>query len=476
MKGRIKFNQQKVGFFRYKRLKNNNYLLTNDGGEFVILSSDQFKKLLEGKIMPKSSLYPVLQEQGLIRDQLNFSDLISQYQNKNFFLFQGPTLHIIVITLRCNFKCVYCHASSRPPKEKGYDMDKKTAQKTADIILRSPSRYLAIEFQGGEPLLNWPVVKFIVEYVKKKNKIFKKDIEFRLVSNFSQMDDKKMKFLSKNNVTLCTSLDGPERIHNTNRVWTGGNNYKTVVKWLTKAQKLYKKRFKPAALTTISRYSLKYPKEIVDEFIKRRLENIFIRPLNPLGFAKKLEQEIGYPAEEYLDFYKKVLNYTIEYAIKHPESPFRERYAIIMLKKILADHDPNYLELRSPCGAGIGQLLYNYDGKVYTCDEGRMLGEDTFCLGDVRKDSYENIISHPTVKKMCLVSNLEGLTCDFCVYKPYCGVCPIYNYATLGSIFSAMPANEKCKINKGIFDFLFEKLQNKKIRKLFEKWIKHPTR
>ena len=476
MKSPIKLNQQKVGFFRYKQLKNNKYLLTNDSGEFVILPPKQFKKLLKGEIKPKSSLFPILQEQGLIRDQLNFSDLILQYQKKNFFLFQGPTLHIIVITLRCNFKCVYCHASSRPLEEKGYDLDKKTSQKIVDIILRSPSKNLAIEFQGGEPLLNWPVVRFIVEYTKKKNKILKKDIEFRLVSNFSLMDNEKTGFLSKNNVTLCTSLDGPEYIHNTNRIWTGGNNYKTVVKWLMKARKLYKKRFRPAAITTVSRYSLKYPREIVGEFIKRRLEDIFIRPLNPLGFAKGLRQEIGYSAKEYLDFYKKALNYTIEYALKHPKSSFRERYAIIMLKKIFNDYDPNYLELRSPCGAGIGQLLYNYDGKVYTCDEGRMLGEDTFCLGDVKKDSYEDIISHPTVRKMCLASNLEGLTCDLCVYKPYCGVCPIYNYATLGSIFSALPANEKCQINKGIFDFLFEKLQNEKVKKLFEKWIKRSTR
>jgi hypothetical protein len=54
------------------------------------------------------------------------------------------------------------------------------------------------------------------------------------------------------------------------------------------------------------------------------------------------------------------MNLIVEYTPKHPKPPFRERYAIINL------------ELRSPCGAGIGQLLYNYDGKVYTCDEGRI--------------------------------------------------------------------------------------------------------
>ena len=48
--------------------------------------------------------------------------------------------------------------------------------------------------------------------------------------------------------------------------------------------------------------------------------------------------------------------------------------------------DPNYLDIRSPCGAGIGQIAYSYDGKIYTCDEGRMLGgmgDDIFCIGNV---------------------------------------------------------------------------------------------
>jgi len=66
----------------------------------------------------------------------------------------------------------------------------------------------------------------------------------------------------------------------------------------------------------------------------------------------------------------------------------REKAAVTFLKKIMTEEDPNHLDFRSPCGAGIGQLAYNYNGKVYTCDEGRMMSmmnDESFCLGNVKK-------------------------------------------------------------------------------------------
>lgn len=473
---KIEFNSEKTGFCRFKKIKDNKYLLTNDVGEYIILPHDKFKKFLKGEIKETDSLYPILQEQGLIRDRMNFPALISENQQKNLFLWQGPSLHIVVVTLRCDHKCIYCQASSQNLNKEGYDLNVETAKKIVDVIFKSPSKSIAIEFQGGEPLFNWPVVKFIIEYAKEKNKVEKKNLELRLVSNLSLMDNEKLIFLVKNSVTLCTSLDGPEKIHNMNRVWLEGNGYQNAIKWLTRARQIYKSKlenkFRPGAIVTVSRFSLKYPKEIVNEYIKQGIEAIFVRPLTPLGVAKEQWQRIGYSAEEYLKFYKTLLDYVISYNLKNPKTRFHENFAKIILAKILTEYDPNYLELRSPCGAGIGQLLYNYDGKVYTCDEGRMLGEDTFCLGDINKISYNNIISHPTVKSLCLASCLEGLACDQCVYKPYCGVCPIYNYATAGNIFSQLPTNERCKINKGILNYIFEKIQNKKIKEIFIKWSK----
>jgi uncharacterized protein len=135
------------------------------------------------------------------------------------------------------------------------------------------------------------------------------------------------------------------------------------------------------------------------------------------------------------------------------------------------------MELRSPCGSAIGQLAYNYDGGIYTCDEGRMLGEmddDSFKLGNVSDLIYPEIIASPVTKTLCIASCLETLPyCESCVYQPYCGTCPIISYAESGSLFSQMPANFRCKVNKAIFDFIFTAIKNnnESVLKVFRKWL-----
>lgn len=466
------YNQQKVGFFRFEKIIKNKYLVTNDIGEFIILKEAEFDKLVKGTITAKDSLYVSLQEMGIIRDNINFSNLISKYRKKNAFLNFGPTLHIVVMTLRCNMKCVYCHASSVGEKEKGYDLNKQNSKKTADLILKAPGEKLAIEFQGGEPLLNWEVFKFFVEYVEKKSSVIGKRIEFRLVSNFSLLDSAKLKYLCKHNVGICTSLDGPENVHNANRVWIKGNNYSEVISWIKKSRKLYSEnnKFHPGAVATATKLSLEHPKEIIDEYIKQGFDSIFIRMMNPFGLAKKVWKEIGYSMDEYWEFYKELLDYVIEFGLKNPNKIFTERNLTMALLKILKGEDPNFSECRSPCGGGIGQILYNYDGKVFTCDEGRMIGDDTFCIGHVQKNSYDEIVLNPTVRKMCIASTMEGLACDQCVFKPYCGVCPIYNYEEFGNIFGQLPMNKRCEYMKNFFEYIFQKIEQPKNRKLFEKW------
>lgn len=470
-------NWENLGFFRFKEFGTRDYLLTNDVGEYIIISRNDFRKFLRGDLKVDDPQYKILQEQGLIKSKIDVPSLANKYQKKNLFIFQGPTLHIIVVTLRCDHKCAYCQSSSRQETDKGFDLDVATAKKIVDTIFYSPAKSIAIEFQGGEPLLNWPVVKFIVEYSKEMNKVHQKDLELRLVSNLSLIDENKLSFFVENNVTICTSLDGPEYIHNKNRVRFKGNSYKHTVKWLKRAKKVYstktRNKFRPGAIVTITKSSLQYPEDIVDEYIKQGINSIFIRPLTPLGMAKHLWDKIGYSAEDYLIFYKKALMHLISYALKNQRSRFHENTAKIFLGKILTEYDPNFLELRSPCGAGIGQLLYNYDGKVYTCDEGRMVEDEIFCIGDVRKSSFNKIVSHPTVRVLSIASCLDNTACDLCVYKPYCGVCPIYNWSESGNVFMRYSCNQRCLINKGILDFLFDQLQNVKVRALFHKWASY---
>lgn len=467
-------NKKKVGFFRFKQL-NKNYLITNDIGQYCILEPRQFELFIHGDIeQVHPEIYQELQSKGFIRDKLDFSDLSRKYSSRNKFLGKGVSLHIVVVTLRCDHRCVYCQASSESINKKELDMNTDTAKHVVDRIFESSSKNITIEFQGGEPLLNFDVIKFIVSYAIQKNQKAKKDLFFTVISNLTFFNEKILKYLINNKISICTSLDGPERLHNKHRVvFDNRNTYKNTVKWLGILVKEYKKEripFVPSALITITRHSLNYSKEIVNEYMKLGLNGIHLRPVNPYGMSVKIWKKLNFSAEDFIRFYVNTIDYIIGLNLKGIN--FHERFAKIFLTKILTTNDPNYLDIRSPCGAGIGQLAYNFNGDVYTCDEGRMLsrmGDESFKIGNARDNCYDEIISNQTVKTMCIASCLDNLSeCYNCVYKPYCGVCPLYNYLINNDIFNK--AVFVCKINRAILDYLFERLQHKNIANIFYKW------
>jgi uncharacterized protein len=467
-----KIDKKNLGFFRYKKNKNG-VLITNEVGEYSILSEQDFEKYIYGKLDSKVEIYQDLKTKNFIKTDINEEKLVNDFRKKNSFLALGPGLHIIVLTKRCDHACVYCQASAKIDCGREYDMDAKTAKEVVDMIFKTTNSSISIEFQGGEPLLNWEILKFIVDYATEKNKDNDKDLRIHLMSNFGEMDQTKLDYLVDKKVGLSTSLDAPEDVHNKNRIFPGGkNSYKHVVQWVKKANEIYRQKADdcmPGVVNTVTRDSFPHYKKMVDENISLGFEGLYIRPLSPFGTAQKTWDKIGYSAEEYIEYYKNVLDYIIKINIEEKKE-FYERGTFFMLLKILLKIDPNDLDMRSPCGAGIGQLLYNYNGKIYTCDEGRMVDDDTFKIGDVGKNSYEEMVGSDIVKSMCVASCLDGLACDRCVYKPYCGVCPVYNYAQHGSLFPQTSCNDKCKINMGIFDYLFEKLSDEKIKKVFASW------
>jgi len=462
-----------LGFFRFKKL-GENYLLTNDLGEFEILKEPEFKEFIKKGKKAHSKRAKELSEKGFLKGCLDEQEFSRRFSAKNDFLKKGTSLHIIVVTLRCNHKCLYCHASAESMNRKELDMDKKTAKAVVDTIFQSPNKDISIEFQGGEPLVNLPVVKFIIEYAQKKNQKIGKNLLITIVSNLSLMDQKTLDWFFKRRVIFCTSIDGPAFLHDQQRIYPGGQAHDTAARWIGKIQKKYGTiGYRINALPTTTKLSLAHWREIVDEYVKLGLPSLFLRYLNPFGLAQKTAQQISYTPEEFIDFYRRALDYIIELNLKGEN--IKEGFTSLILQKIFKDASVNFLDLRSPCGAGIGQMAYNYNGDVYTCDEGRMMsqmGDESFRLGNVFKDSFADLVSHPVVKSCCIASNLEGLpACCQCAYKPYCGVCPVYNYKEQGNIFSQIPNNQRCKIMTGIFDAVFEKLQDEKASGVFQKWL-----
>jgi len=479
-----KLKDNKIGFFRFKKFDKDTYLITGETGNYSFLTLSEFDDLISWKIQ-SGDKYDELLSKWFIDLEKYKQDLAVKYADKNHFLAFWPSLHIVVTTLKCNHKCLYCHASAGNENAKNLDMTLETAQKVLDTIFYTSSNSITIEFQWWEPLLNWEVLKFFVEQWKIKATHLGKDVAFALVSNLTLMDEEKLDYIIENNIGISTSLDGDEALHNENRVYKPWNSYKMVTYWIERINEEYKKRWiknvvwefqKVGALLTVTKNSLKKYKEIIDTYVSLWLDGVFLRALNPYGFALAQIKTLAYTSEEFWEFYKNSMDYILQ--LNKSWVSFREQLSSIYLWKIFSSKDPNYLDERSPCGACIGQLAYNYDGKIYSCDEWRMMGRmwiEDFMAWEVwidAKDTYENIINSELTKTMVQASTIDwlpGYNDD--VYKPYIWVCPIYNYKTTGNIYPNYSKDTRRGIENTILDYIFDKMRDNENEEILKKWL-----
>lgn len=407
-----------------------------------------------------------------MRDRLDFDALARLWSDKDAFLFRAPSLHIVVATLRCNHKCLYCHSSVVGLDQLDKDMSLETARRAVDMVFECPNPALIVEFQGGEPLLNWPVVKFVTRATRLKARAARRTAFVTMVSNFSLMDEEKARFLADEKVGVCTSLDGPAEVHDKNRIWTGGASHSETVRWLRHFQEA-PGGYRPGALMTTTRLSLAHPERIVDEYLALGLPGIFLRPLSPIGFARRAWGTIGYTTDEFLRFYRRALAYIIQ--VNRAGTPFYERHILTLLTKVMLSKDPGYVDLRSPAGGAFGVLAYDHDGGIYTGDEARMVaqeGQGLFRVGTLGETAYNDLFDHAVVKASAAASALEHQPlCSQCAYRPWCGVDPVYNLQTQRSLWGRMPDNGRCRLYMGLFDILFETLQDPDGRAVLESWL-----
>lgn len=455
--------------------RNGEVLITNDFGDYAFLSKDEFASFVSGKVQHESELYMLLSRKGFLTDEnpnVFINERIGDLRNMKGYLFSATALHIFAITNRCNQNCVYCQAKAPGSTLDGI-MDVETGKKAIEVAMQSPANNLTFEFQGGEPLLNFDLILEMIRYSRELNLKYNKKLEYTIVTNLVALTDEKLQALIDNNVSICTSLDGCEIVHNQNRkLRSGEGTYQHVKKAIQRVKSAGKE---VGAIETTTRFSLRYPVEIVDEYVSTGLSGIFLRPLTPLGFAKSFWDEVGYSAEDFIEFYKKAFTHILE--INEQGIYFPELHATYFLRKMLHGDADNYMELRSPCGAGIGQMSYYYNGNVYTCDEGRMMGEagdNTFLLGNVHEDSYDDMVGKKTCRTTCAASVVESLPmCCDCAYHPYCGVCPVVAYSSNRDIFPREPFDFRCKVYQGIMDILFDLLQkdDPEVMHILHSWI-----
>jgi len=466
-------------FFRYREV-GDKILITNLVGQWLLLTHTEFGRFARGDLEAGSDLETRLAQGNFLRDKFRASDASDRLARRRHYLRAGPLLHVLVVTLRCNETCVYCHASRANMDAVHTDMTREVAEQCVDVILDGTGHYVTIEFQGGEPLVNFPGVQHVVEYARKKNETLGKAVSCTMVTTRALMTDEKLDWLIEHKVQLCTSIDGPEKIHNAQRKLPTRDAYQLAAGWMQTINARYVEMgldpnlYHVEALLTTTKDTLAIPRELVDTYVGLGCKTMFLRPVDPFGFAERTRLRVEYPRSAYIEFYRRTLDYILELNKRGVE--ILERYAAIFLTKIIKGEDPNFLDLRNPGGAGIAQLAFNYDGSIFTCDEGRMLhemGDDTFHLGHVNTHTNRQITGHPTVRALAMATNLDGQPdCVNCAYQPYCGTNAAYNHKTQGSIFGRMRDNAVCEVHKGIQDYLFERLAeaDPEVLRAFDRW------
>jgi His-Xaa-Ser system radical SAM maturase HxsB len=376
------------------------------------------------------------------------------------FLRQPTPLHIFVVTLRCEHSCPYCQVSRQSTDRERFDMSEETAERALRIALSTPSVGIKIEFQGGEPLLNFGLIEKIVVAAKSAAASDGKKLEFVIASNLALLNDAILSFCSANDVLLSTSLDGPRDLHNKNRPRPGGNSYELAVKGIRLAQNVLG-RERVGALMTTTDASLARVEEIVDEYVKLGLDGIFLRPLSPYGFAIKTKLFQRYDHERWLQFYARGLRYILD--LNRKGTHFTEFYARLILQRMLTDQPTGYVDLRSPAGIGLGALVYNYDGRVFASDEGRMLaemGDATFELGHVKTATYSSLVLSDKLIDLIAASMTQvAPECSDCVFESHCGADPVYHHATQRDPLGIKPLSDFCARQKGVIGLLLELLE-----------------
>lgn len=465
--------------FRFHRLNDSKEIIVNEVGDFLILPTGTVEQIVKKEInkIDNEELFGDLISNFFISEK-QLPELIdvyaTKYRTKKSFLDNFTTLHIFVISLRCEHTCHYCQVSRVTENKDLFDMSKEHLNKGIDLMMKSPSPSITMEFQGGEALLAFENIVYAVERTKKLATTFNKDVTYVICTNLALINEEMLLYCKENSILISSSLDGPSHIHNENRRRPGRNSYELAIKGIELSRNILG-RDKVSALMTTTNLSLKYPDEIVDEYFKLGFRNIFLRPISPYGFAVKNEKKNKYETEQFLEFYKKGLDRIIWYNLNG--TYFSEDYSTIILSKILTPFPVGYVDLNSPTGSITNAIVFNYEGSVYASDESRMLAEMsdfTFRLGHLDENTYEELFYGP--QSINVVEN--GINecvpgCADCAFQPYCGADPVHNHATQGDIIGYKPTSSFCQRNMEVIKHLIDLMDSSvEIRRVFESWVK----
>lgn len=324
----------------------------------------------------------------------------------------------------CNLACKYCFAEEGEYHGRRALMSFEVGKKALDFLIENSGnrRNLEVDFFGGEPLMNWEVVKQLVEYGRSKEKEHNKNFRFTLTTNGVLLNDEIMEFLNKEMSNVVLSLDGRKEVNDMMRPFRNGKgSYDMIV---PKFQKFAQKRGQKDYYIrgTFTRNNLDFSKDVI-EFADLGFKQMSIEPVvasEEESYAIQKE-DIPQICEEYDKLAK-------EYIKRKKEGRGFEFFHFM----IDLEQGPCVAKRLSGCGSGTEYLAVTPWGDLYPCHQ--FVGEEEFLLGNV-----EEGITNTNMRdefKLCNVYAKEK--CKDCFARFYCsGGCAANSYKFHHSITDA---------------------------------------
>lgn len=361
-----------------------------------------------------------LKEAGQLFSEDIYRDAIIDFKKRQTVV-KALCLHI---AHDCNLACRYCFAEEGEYHGRRALMSFEVGKKALDFLIANSGnrRNLEVDFFGGEPLLNWQVVKDLVSYGREQEKIHNKNFRFTLTTNGVSLNDEIMEFCNKEMANVVLSIDGRKEVHDKMRPFRkGAGSYDLIV---PKFQKFADSRNQDKYYVrgTFTRNNLDFAADVMH--------------LADLGF-KQISVEPVVAAE------------TEDYALREEDIPvICEEYDKLAKEMIRREKEGNgfnffhfmidltggpcvYKRL-SGCGSGTEYLAVTPWGDLYPCHQ--FVGNEEFLMGNVDDGLVREDIRDEF--KCCNVYAKEK--CRECFARFYCsGGCAANSYNFHGSINDA---------------------------------------
>ena len=349
-----------------------------------------------------------------------YREYVTDFKNRKTVV-KALCLHI---AHDCNLACQYCFAEEGEYHGRRALMSFEVGKKALDFLIANSGsrRNLEVDFFGGEPLMNWQVVKQLVEYGRSQEKIHNKHFRFTLTTNGVLLNDEIMEFCNREMSNVVLSLDGRKEVNDKMRPFRNGSgSYDLIV---PKFRKFADSRDQANYYVrgTFTRNNLDFSRDVLHfadlGFKQMSIEPVVASPDKPYAIR---EEDLPTILQEY-DILAK------EYVKRHKEGRgFQFFHFMIDLNQ-----GPCVAKRLSGCGSGTEYLAVTPWGDLYPCHQ--FVGQEDFLLGNVDQG-----ITNTKVRdefKLCNVYAKDK--CRDCFARFYCsGGCAANSYNFHGSITDA---------------------------------------